>query len=118
MWPGPPPPASAAPPSTIASRAIPTTIAIVAAVAAHFGVPPAELARRHHRGVARPLAANIQVYLARVLQKRPFAAIAADFGTVESHAGDIYGRVRRRRAADPELDRTIAEIEAALGVTP
>lgn len=89
--------------------------AIIAAVAAHFGVSAAEIVNRHHRGSTRPLAADVLVYLARILRAQTIAATANELDIPKDRVWAVCHRFRHRRTVDPDFDRTLRVIEMELG---
>jgi chromosomal replication initiation ATPase DnaA len=91
------------------------TAAIVHAVAAHFGAPPDGLAEQRDGKRRRSTAALIVLYLAKTLGQNSAAQVTREFHVAGNAVRDAVHKVTRRREVDPELARTIAEIEAELG---
>lgn len=88
--------------------------AIVAAVAASFGVSPADIKtkqRTHLLVVPR----HVCMHLARKLTARTLNEIGNALGGMD-HTSIIHGarKIEKRRRADPAFDQKIYEIEAAL----
>lgn len=106
------PPGPIMPATPAASTVMPVSVIMAAAAAADF------LGRRQ-RGRARPLAADLVVYLVRTMRGRTIAATAIELAISESTVWTVCSRVRHLRLVDPDIDRALHAIEAELrGATP
>jgi chromosomal replication initiation ATPase DnaA len=103
------------PPIAPTPKQIPIVI-IIATVAAHFGQPVDGLVEHRNGKRRRSTSANIALYLAKTLSRSNYTKLTRELHVATGAVRDASRRIARQREVDPELARTLAEIEAKLGV--